>query len=263
MERQRNGERRSAGLSAGPGGSSPQEGADRPPASEDAPETAADAPGEPAGPEPGSGPAEPERGAAPDVPAEVFAVRDRVTWRAVWRLTAFLILFVASIGFVAGGVIRGAGVGSITFMVIGVAGFLLFGAGLAVSLGGLVARRPVLELDASGVRRPAGWPLPRRAGRLLPWDEVAAITALRRGVPGTRRGEQDYVVFLPTPELAEMARTSDRPVLVALTMRDVPATAAAVPWCFAVGPGWDAALPGIVKEARRRRRVPVIDRRTR
>ncbi|MFF0524583.1 hypothetical protein ACFYTC_38325 [Actinomadura nitritigenes] len=198
-----------------------------------------------------------------DVPGEVFAVRDRVTWRAVWRLAAFLILFVASIGFVTGGVIRGAGVGSVTFMVIGVAGFLLFGAGLAVSLGGLVARRPVLELDASGVRRPARWPLPRRAGRLLPWDDVAAITALRRGVPGTRRGEQDYVVFLPTQELAEMARTSDRPVLVALTMRDVPATAAAVPWCFAVGPGWDAALPKIVKEARRRRRVPVIDRRTR
>jgi hypothetical protein len=44
-------------------------------------------------------------------------------------------------------------------------------------------------------------------------------------------------------------------------MRDVPATAAAVPWCFAVEPGWDATLPEIVKQARRRRRVPVIDRR--
>ncbi|MBO2466143.1 hypothetical protein J4709_52145 [Actinomadura sp. LCR2-06] len=196
------------------------------------------------------------------MPAGAFAVRDRVTWRAVWRFAAFLILFAASIGFIASGLIRGAGVGSIAFMVLGVAGLVLFGAGLAVSLGGLLARRPVLELDASGVRRPARWPLPRRSGRLLPWDEVAAITALRRGVPGTRRGEQDYLVFLPTAELAEMARTSDRPVLVALTMRDVPATAAAVPWCFAVGPGWDARLPEIVKQARRRRRVPVIDRRT-
>ncbi|QKG21715.1 hypothetical protein [Actinomadura verrucosospora] len=197
-----------------------------------------------------------------DVPAGAFAVRDRVTWRAVWRFAAFLILFAASLGFIASGLIRGAGVGSIAFMLLGAAGLVLFGAGLAVSLGGLVARRPVLELDASGVRRPARWPLPRRSGRLLPWDEVAAITALRRGVPGTRRGEQDYLVFLPTAELAEMARTSDRPVLVALTMRDVPATAAAVPWCFAVGPGWDAKLPEIVKQARRRRRVPVIDRRT-
>ncbi len=192
----------------------------------------------------------------------MFAVRSRVTWRGVWRLVAFVILFVASLGFIAGGAVRGAGVGSVTFMVLGVAGLVLFGAGLLVSAGGMLARRPVLELDAAGVRRPARWPLPRASGRALPWDEVAAITALRRGVAGARRGEQDYLVFLPSPELAEMARTSRRPALVALTMRDVPSTAAAVPWCFAVEPGWDATLPQIVKEARRRRRVPVIDRRT-
>ncbi|WP_165978608.1 hypothetical protein, partial [Actinomadura darangshiensis] len=136
-----------------------------------------------------------------------------------------------------------------------------FGAGLLMSAGGMLARRPVLEFDGGGVRRPARWPLPRRAGRTLPWDEVAAITALRRGVGGTRRGEQDYLVFLPTPELAELARTSERPRLVALTMRDVPSTAAAVPWCFEVEAGWDATLPEIVKQARRRRRVTVIDRR--
>ena len=192
---------------------------------------------------------------------EAFAVQVRVTWRGVWRLAAFAILFLASVGFVAGGAMRGAGVGSVVVMVLGVAGLGLFGAGLLVSAGGMLSRRPVLELDAGGVRRPAGWPLPRRSGRTLPWDEVAAITALRRGVGGTRRGEQDYLVFLPTPELAEMARTAERAHLVALTMRDVPATAAAVPWCFAVEPGWDATLPEIVKQARRRRRVPVIDRR--
>ncbi|WP_433477401.1 hypothetical protein ACQPZP_10295 [Spirillospora sp. CA-142024] len=193
---------------------------------------------------------------------EVFAVRNRVTWRGIWQLAAFVILFLASVAFIAGGVLRGAGVGSVAIMILGVAGLVLFGAGLLVSAGGMLARRPVLELDGDGVRRPARWPLPRRAGRTLAWDDVAAITALRRGVGGTRRGEQDYVVFLPTPELAELARTSERPPLVALTMRDVPSTAAAVPWCFAVEAGWDATLPEIVKQARRRRRVPVIDRRT-
>ncbi|MEV0665127.1 hypothetical protein ACIBI3_40155 [Actinomadura luteofluorescens] len=192
---------------------------------------------------------------------EAFAVRVRVTWRGVWRVAAFVILFLASLAFVAGGVMRGAGAGSVVVMVLGVAGLGLFGAGLLVSAGSMLSRRPVLEFDGGGVRRPGRWPLPRRSGRTLPWDDVAAITALRRGVGGTRRGEQDYLVFLPTPELAEMARTSERAPLVALTMRDVPATAAAVPWCFAVDPGWDATLPEIVKQARRRRRVPVIDRR--
>lgn len=193
---------------------------------------------------------------------ERFAVRNRITWRGMWQLVAFVILFLASAGFITGGVIRGTGLGSVAIMIVGVAGLVLFGAGLLVSAGGMLARRPVLELDGDGVRRPARWPLPRRSGRSLPWDEVAAITALRRGVGGTRRGEQDYLVFLPEPELAELARTWERPRLVALTMRDVPATAAAVPWCFAVEPGWDATLAEIVKQARRRRRVPVIDRRT-
>ncbi|TDC58315.1 hypothetical protein E1281_01805 [Actinomadura sp. KC345] len=189
-------------------------------------------------------------------------MRVRWTWRGVWQLTAHLILFAASAGFVAGGVMGGAGIGGVMFTVLGFAGLVLFGIGLVMSAGGMVARRPVLELDADGVRRPARWPLPRKAGRTLPWAEVAAIAALRRGVGGTRKGEMDYLVFLPTKELAELARTSERPGLVALTMRDVPATAAAVPWCFAVEQGWDAALPRIVKEARARRRVPVIDRRT-
>jgi hypothetical protein len=206
--------------------------------------------------------AETTEGAESAETAELFAVRIRVTWRGAGQSLAFLILFAASVGFVTSGVVRGAGVGSAVFMVLGVAGLVLFGAGLLLSAGGMLARRPVLELDGDGVRRPARWPLPRRAGRTLPWDEVAAIAALRRGMAGTRRGEQDYLVFLPAPELADMARTSERPQLVALTMRDVPATAAAVPWCFAVDQGWDATLPQIVKEARRRRRVPVIDRRT-
>ncbi|TDD59274.1 hypothetical protein E1293_46535, partial [Actinomadura darangshiensis] len=59
---------------------------------------------------------------------ELFAVRVRVTWRGVWQLVAFVILFVASAAFIAGGAIRGTGAGSIAIMVLGVAGFALFGA---------------------------------------------------------------------------------------------------------------------------------------
>ncbi|QXJ26829.1 hypothetical protein AGRA3207_005899 [Actinomadura graeca] len=186
-----------------------------------------------------------------------------MTWWAVRQLVAVLILFLASAGFVAGAVMRGTGVGSLAFLLLGLAGAALFGTGLLLSAGGMLARRPVLVLDADGVRRPARWPLPRAAGRVLPWAEVTAITALRRSAARGRGAEQDYVVFLPTAELAEMARTAERPRLVALTMRDVPATVEAAAWCFAVEPGWDARLPQIVRQARRRRPVPLIDRRAR
>ncbi|WP_067455481.1 hypothetical protein [Actinomadura macra] len=202
-----------------------------------------------------------DRPGEPDASGEVFAVRNRVTWWGVWQLLALLILCLASAGFVGGAVMRGTGVGSLAFLLLGVAGLALFGAGLVMSAGGMLARRPVLVFDADGVRRPARWPLPRASGRVLPWTDVTAITALRRSVAHGRGAEQDYVVFLPTAELAELARTAERPRLVALTMRDVPATAEAVPWCFAVEAGWDARLPQIVKQARRRRPVPVIDRR--
>ncbi|GAA1535615.1 hypothetical protein GCM10009678_17590 [Actinomadura kijaniata] len=195
-----------------------------------------------------------------DTPAEPFLVRERPGWRAVWQFVAMLVLVVASVGFVGGAVARGQGLGSALFGVLGAVGIVLFGAGLLLSLGTLLNRRPVLELTAGGVRRPARWPLPRRADRVLPWAEVTAIAALRRGVHGTRRGEQDYLVFLPTGELAELARTAERPQLVALTLTDLPHTAPAARWCVPVD---REALPRVVREARRRREVPVIDRRNR
>ncbi|GAA2420341.1 hypothetical protein GCM10010191_34470 [Actinomadura vinacea] len=192
-----------------------------------------------------------------------FQVRIRATWRASGQLIAFLILVLASAGFVASGLIRGGGTGGAVFAVLGAMGLAVFGVGLLGAAGRLLGRRPVLELTDEGVCRPARWPLPRRADRLLPWSRIAAMTALRRGVPGTRGGEQDYLVFLPSDELMEMARTAERPQLVALTLTDVPATAEAAPWCFAVEPGWDAPLREIVSQARRRREIPVIDRRKR
>ncbi|MFB4312704.1 hypothetical protein [Actinomadura sp. 21ATH] len=189
-------------------------------------------------------------------------MRVKATWRGGGQVFAFLVLVLASAGFVAGG-LAGSGTAAAVFVVLGALGAALFGTGLLSAAGRVFGRRPVLELTSEGVLRPARWPLPRRADRTLPWSEVAAMTALRRGVPGTRRGEQDYLVFLPSAELVELARTAERPRLVALTLTDVPATAPAAAWCFAVDAAWDASLKEVVSQARRRAEIPVIDRRRR
>jgi hypothetical protein len=191
----------------------------------------------------------------------VYQVRIKPTWQGTSQLVAFAILVLASAGFVVGGIVRWPGTAALIVVVLGVLGLLVFGGGLLGSAGRVLGRRPVLELTGEGVRRPARWPLPRRADRTLPWSRVVAMAALRRGLPGTRRGEQDYLVFLPSDELMEMARTAERPSLVALTLPDVPATAEAAPWCFVVEPSWDTPLKEIVVQVRRRHEIPVIDRR--
>jgi hypothetical protein len=190
-----------------------------------------------------------------------FQVRARLTWRGTFQITACLILIVASVAFITGGLMSGLSVGSIAFIALGVVGIAMFGAGLSTTAGTLISRRPLLEIDGEGVRRPARWPLPRRADRVLPWSRVHALCALRRGVPGAKRGEQDYLVVLSSAELVETARTEERPKLVVLTLPDVPATAEAARWCFAVDASWSASLKEIVSAARKRHEVPVIDRR--
>ncbi|MFC5749406.1 hypothetical protein [Actinomadura rugatobispora] len=202
-----------------------------------------------------------ENDTATPPPETTFQVRIKATWRDSGQLIAMLVLVVASAGFVGSGLIRGAGTGSAVFVVLGALGLVVFGAGLLGAFGKLLGRRPLLELTDEGVRRPARWPMPRSGDRLLPWSRVTAMAAVRRGMAGTRRGEQDFLVFLPSGELLEMARTAERPQLIALTLPDVPATAEAAAWCFEVERGWDVPLKEVVVQARRRHEIPVVDRR--
>ncbi|MCP2336531.1 hypothetical protein [Actinomadura rupiterrae] len=201
-------------------------------------------------------------------PHGVFAVRARMTWRTAWRALAFGILLLASAGFVAGGVMGGgSGVGSLVFIVLGAVGLVAFGGGFVAAVGGPLAKRPVLEIADEGVRRPASWPLPRSRDRVLPWTDVTALLALRRGVAGTKRGEQDFLVFLSTDAVVELAREAERAALIVFTLADVPATTPGMPeatrWSFAVDQSWDTTLPALVKQIRRRHKIPVVDRRTR
>jgi hypothetical protein len=191
-----------------------------------------------------------------------LAVRDRRTWGRAWRLLAPLILLAASIVFVSGGAGDLRSAGGAVFVVLGCAGIAMFGAALLLGAGALLSGRPVLALDAAGVRRPARWPLPRRADRLLPWSRLAAVCLVRRAMPTRRGGVQDYLIFLADPETAELARTSAKPQLIALVLTDVPGSARLGPWRFATEPTWDVPLDDLTDRLGDRG-VPVIDRRVR
>ncbi len=153
------------------------------------------------------------------------------------------------------------GVGAVVFLVVGVAGTLLF-AGLAASMAGqLAARRPVLVLDADGVRIPAPWPWPGTRDRLLPWPEVAAAVVWNRPVPRGRRGVAEHLAFLPTRESAGRTGPPPSEELVALHLDDLPGYPTAR-WSVQVSPGWDIGVDEIAAGVRERN-LPVADARTR
>lgn len=192
-----------------------------------------------------------------------FRVLLRVTRRTIGQVIAAGLMVAASAGFVGGAVAREAAAGPIIFFVLGSIGILVFGGGVMLAAGGVLSRRPVLELTPEGVRRPAAWPRSRRGDRTLPWGEIAGVCVLSRGLPAGRHEQQHYLIFLPTVELAELARTAPKPELVALTLPDVPAGAAVAPWRFIVDPSWNRPLPAVLAEVGRLGDVEVIDRRKR
>ncbi|RAY14530.1 hypothetical protein DPM19_16175 [Actinomadura craniellae] len=184
----------------------------------------------------------------------------RFNWSTAGHLLAAVLLLASSAAFVSGGVMAPFGVAGTVFVVLGGIGLVFFGFGVLSATGRLFGLRAVLELDPDGIRRPAAWPLPRRADRVLPWDELSGLCALARGV-GKRGTARNYLVFLPGAETVEAVRDAGRPELVALTLPETALGARTAPWCFAVEPAWTASLTEIVKATRERREVPFLDRR--
>jgi hypothetical protein len=189
-----------------------------------------------------------------------LAVRVRPSWYRAGRVASPLIAFGASVAFVLGGARGGTGFAALGFLVLGVLGIAFFGVGTVLAAGHLLSRRPVLELDAEGVRRPAAWPRRRRADRVLAWSQVEALCLVSRGVAARGSRVRDHLIFLSSAAAAEQARTAPKPQLVALVLTDLPGGAQHAPWLLVSEPDWDVPVKQIVAEVRRHG-VPIIDRR--
>ncbi|HEU5158079.1 MAG TPA: hypothetical protein VFU43_13870 [Streptosporangiaceae bacterium] len=187
-------------------------------------------------------------------PEPPWRVRLRPTPRLVAQAIGRLLLTAVSALFIVGGAADPASFGGVLFLLLGVAGVAMFGSGALALLGGLVAGRPVLEIDDEGIRRPAGWPL--RTSRLLRWDELAAVGAWSQGIPAGR-GHRQYLVFLPRGETDHPAAGAE---IMAVKMTGVPGVAEPR-WSIPVSEAWDRSVDDVVSAVRRHRRVPFADRR--
>ncbi|GAA1115706.1 hypothetical protein GCM10009605_56210 [Nocardiopsis composta] len=176
----------------------------------------------------------------------VFAVvnRRRVTSQGLWLTAACLVFIVIGVALV----LRGG----LADTVVGVLTVLLFAGGGLLVAGRRLSRRPLLELDSSGVRLLAPWPRRPSDDIFLPWEEVASVCLCRRAVAyADHTHNLDYLHFLTGDEKCEGERGP------------VPPPS---PWTVrpgvAVRSTWDRSADEVLAEVRRLRPgLPVADRR--
>ncbi len=183
-----------------------------------------------------------------------WRVRLRPTRRMIAQAVGRLLLTGVSVTFIVGGAADPVSFGGVLFLLLGAAGVALFGSDALVLTGNLVARRPVLEIDDEGIRRPAGWPL--RSSRLLRWDDLAAVGAWSQGIPAGR-GHRQYLTFLPRGAAGHPAAGAE---IVAIKLTGVPGVAEPR-WSIPVSDAWDRSVEDVVHAVRRHRSVPFADRR--
>jgi hypothetical protein len=182
-------------------------------------------------------------------------VRLRRTRRTAAQIIGRLLLTGVSVLFAGGGASAPASFGGVLFLLLGAAGVAMFGGSALAMTGNLLARRPVLEIGDEGVRRPAGWP--RRTGRLLRWDDLAAVCAWSQGVAGGRH-HQHHLTFLPRGEADRPAAGAE---ILAIKVKDMPG----VPdprWSIPVTEAWDHTVGDVISAVHRHRPgIPFVDRR--
>jgi hypothetical protein len=187
--------------------------------------------------------------------ADVVRVRLRLTRRTALQIAGRLLLAGVSVLFVVGGASDPASFGGALFLLLGAAGAAMFAGGALAMTGHLLTGRPVLEIGAAGVRRPAAWP--RRAGRLLRWPDLAGVCAWSQGVPHGRHHEH-HLTFLPRGR-------ADRPAAGAETLAVKVTGVPGVPdprWSIPVTAAWDRSVDDVVAAVHGHRPdVPFADRR--
>jgi hypothetical protein len=192
------------------------------------------------------------------VDSDPVEVRLRPSLRGSGQALGVVTLVVCSALFIVGGLYDPASVGGIVFIVLGLVGVIGFGGALAMVVGHLLGRRPLLVLDGSGVRIPAKWPLPRSLDRQLPWSDVAAVCAWTEGVPAGR-GLEHQLAFLPREGSPEARHTSGAELLMVKTqgLPGVPV----LRWSVRTLPGWTIKPDDVIKAVRARTDAPFEDRR--
>ena len=196
-----------------------------------------------------------------DARANLMRVRRRPAPGDARPVGCATVLLVFSLVFAVASVPSLPGFGAVVYLLVGVAGTVLFAGGLATLAGQLLSGRPVLELDEKGVRLPAAWPWPRTRDRFLPWPDVAAAVVWSRPTGHGKRTPPGSLAFLPTSEHAEETEAAPSAELLALRPPDLPGTATEH-WSLPVLPGWDSALDDVLA-AVRERGVPAADTRSR
>lgn len=195
--------------------------------------------------------------APPESPAPVV-VRLKPSFSGSGQVLGVLILLLCSALFVVGGLSDPGSVGGVVFLVLGVTGVAAFGCVLVVLAGHLLGRRPLLVLDADGVRIPAKWPLPHSRDRYLPWTEVASVCAWTEGVPGGK-GLAHRLAFLPDKS-SEQARHTSGAEMLAVKTQGMPGVAV-LRWSVPVLAGWTVSHDEVVKSVRALSQAPFEDRR--
>lgn len=187
-----------------------------------------------------------------------LTVRLRPSFRGSGQAVGVLILLFCSAMFIVGGLAAPGSAGGVVFLVLGVTGVVAFGSVLAVVVGHLLGRRPLLVLDGEGVRIPAKWPLPRSRDRFLPWAEVAAVCAWTDGIPGGK-GLAHRLAFLPAEESPHARGTSGAEMLRVKTqgLPGVPV----LRWNVPVLDGWTVSQDEVIRRVRALTDAPFEDRR--
>ncbi|HEY9411557.1 MAG TPA: hypothetical protein VIP77_18400 [Jiangellaceae bacterium] len=140
-----------------------------------------------------------------------LTVRDGLTVRNALMLLTCVVLGALGAAMVVGGLVVGELGPAVIGIVGGLACFVLFGLGAVVLAGRFLARRPLLTLDPHGVTIVASWPHSRRHDRVLPWSELAGVTASTTIV--TVRGvttRTHAVAFTPAEAATEASTRLER-----------------------------------------------------